>query len=170
MTRVQEVRGYDEIYHSHPGEASGHATRVPLWSCRRVPPLSFPPGSAPSCLPGFPSGHARLFLSCHSRKFPDNKHRGQVQRESSVFFSYPFLHVALLGKNLDSRLKTSGMTEGDIGNDRGPDGREGGHDGGEGVPDFIVIAGSAVLPVLFCHACMVSPPSCLPGFPLSPNY
>ena len=129
MTRVQEVRGHDGIYHSH---------RVPLRHACRGSPLVMP--------------------ACSSPVIP-----ASFQRESSVVFSCPFLHVALLGKN-------SGFPIENVGNDRGDVGREGGHDGGEGVPDFIVIAGSAVLPVLFCHACMVSPPSCLPGFPLSPNY
>ena len=62
------------------------------------------------------------------------------------FLSVPSFVCPCMGKILDSRLKTSGMTEGDVGNDIGhvgrdvghvgrdvgPDGREGGHDGREG--------------------------------------
>ena len=50
--------------------------------------------------------------------------------------------------------RMSGMTEGDVG-----------HDGREGVPDFVGIAGFAVLPVLSCHACRVPLPACLSGGP-----
>ena len=91
-------------------------------------------------------------------------------------------------KLLDSRLKTSGMTEGDAEGMSGmtedltegmldmSEGRSDLSEGkagmteGEGVPDFVGIAGSAVLLVLSCHACRVPPlsfplgssPSCLP--------
>ena len=74
--------------------------------------------------------------------------------------------------------RMSGMTGRDVGNDGGDVGkdregdigkdREGdvGHDGREGVPDFVGIAGFAVLPVLSCHACRVPLPACLSGAPL----
>ena len=74
------------------------------------------------------------------------------------FFSVPSFVCPLLGeKPLDSRLKMSGMTEeGMLGMTEGVSGmKEGdvGHDGREGVPDFVGIAGFAVIPVLSCHAC-----------------
>ena len=49
-----------------------------------------------------------------------------------------------------------GMTEGMLGMTEGVSGmKEGdvGHDGRGGVPDFVGIAGSAVIPVFSCHAC-----------------
>ena len=98
------------------------------------------------------------------------------------FLSVPSFVCPCMGKILDSRLKTSGMTEGDVGNDRGHVGRDvdmsegmsdltegkAGMTEGEGVPDFVGIAGSAVILVFSCHACRVPPLS----FPLGslPSY
>ena len=65
-----------------------------------------------------------------------------------------------VGKDREGML---GMTEGDVRNN----GRDIGNDGREGVPDFVGIAGFAVLLVLSCHACRVPLPACLSGVPLS---
>ena len=70
MTRGQEVRGHDGIYHSHLG-ASGHVAGG-LWSCH----LGFPyvmPAEFPSVVPaGFPSGHAPVPLLSFPQVFSGN--------------------------------------------------------------------------------------------------
>ena len=118
------------------GEASRPASllrysRSPFCHSRLSPlsfplsPLSFPP--LPSVIPASPLCHSRLSLLsflplpsvipasplCHSRlsslSFPP------VVSGNPVSFLCPFIRVSLRGENpMDSRLKTSGMTEGGL--------------------------------------------------------